>query len=241
MADLDSPQLSAEVEEAPSLTARAVELRTTAGQDRLRAGTLGILASIPILGGVLSEVVGTEIPATRERRIEDLLSRLAQHVDALDAAERAMADAPPPDYPAIVETVLEAVVRTSEEVKREAYAAILINALVQGGDEEERLLFLDLLQGSRPIHMRMLGVLSEDPGIDGATQRFRPWRLLRILLPEYSDELIRLAWSNLYDWGLLNTAGTDLDGTNRQAINLLAVDRRTPLGVRFVRFIARRS
>jgi len=239
MTDEDAPKLATQMEENRDLSARAVELRAAAGQDRLRALALGILGGIPAIGNVLSNVIAVEIPAARERRLGELLLRLAAHIQALDDAAREAASTPPPDYAAIFEEVLEDAIHTSEAEKREAYAAILVNAMVQRGDEEERLLFVDLLRGCRPIHVRMLGVLSEDPG--NRQHRLESWHALREVLPEYSVELIRLAWMNLYDWGLLNLPVTDLDGITRLAITLFATDRRTPLGRRFVLFITRRS
>jgi len=241
MGDDAVDHLAAEMESGRALTERAMEVRAIAGQDRLRAMALGILGGIPAIGGVLTNVIAVEIPAAREQRLGELLYRLAAHIEALDNAAKAAAETPPPDYPAILEAVLEDAIRTSEAEKREAYAAILVNALVQGGDEEERLLFVDLLRGCRPIHVRMVGVLSEDPGIEGARCRLEPWSTLHERLPEYSDELIRLAWANLYDWGLLNTPATYLGGTTPQVMNVFAADRRTPVGIRFVRFISRRS
>jgi hypothetical protein len=198
---------------------RAREVREAATVDRMRRHALGVLASIPVVGSAISAAIDAHIPAARERRLDDFLAKLAEAVDALEVAGQD--PEPPDDFADIVEAVLEDVVRTAEEEKRRAYAAVLVNALLTTGDDEERLALLDLLRRVRTIHIRILGVLS-DPRTTFSDHLLAT---LRRSLPDYSAEMIRLAWLDLSSWGLVRV------GTDRLQDSLLLTPRQeTSLG-----------
>lgn len=186
------------LEQSRSHSDRVLAIGQTQGVDRLRGYALGVVGSFPVIGDVLQAAIDVHIPAARERRLDDFLSRLAIAVDELEATRQEVQQVPQ-DYADIVEIVLEDVIRTSEEEKRQAYAYVLVNALEPANDEEKRLMFLDLLRRSRTVHIRILAVL-----MDPATER-RSHLLQTVMerLPGYETETVRVAWADLLSWGLI--------------------------------------
>ena len=215
---------------------RYLQQQTTA--DAVRAVGLGVFAMVPIVGPMLAATAAEVVTSRREERMRDVASKLAEAVDVLGIKVDSLEGRVPDDYVDIFETVIENAVRTGEEEKRAAYAAILANALRETeATDEERMLFVDLLDRCRPLHIRLLGLLADPEPTQGAEISMMGGSLLPIVkarLPEYSDDMIRLAWGDLSGWGLVNTDASSL-GAMMSRPSLAG--RLTDVGRSFVAFI----
>ena len=224
-----------EIIDPGSLVEEAADLHNMPGQDRLRAVALGVAASFPVIGGVLSEVLGNEVGAARDRRLLDVLDKMAAAIEKLSAVLDAhLAD---DTFTETVEIAMEEAVRASEEAKRAAYAAIIVNSLTPGRpNEEERLFFLDVVVRSRTLHLHLLQVVL---GVTEVPEGFYMGSAKSVLLPRLPGvdaNLVGLAWNDLSRWGFLNPdwGGVGATGTNQVSILNNYV---TPLGRRFVGFV----
>jgi hypothetical protein len=222
-----------------SLAEREANLGRMAGQDRLRALALGVVSELPLIGGPLAHTLENEIPSNRERRTQAFLERLAGVVDAHE--ERlATLERPSEGFADVFEAVLLNVPDTPEPEKLQAYAAIVVNSIHAGdGLAEERLMFVDLVERSRAIHLRMLsamawtqGVVEGPAGWEAPTSRLV---VLKTAVTGYDEEILVLAWNDLVGWGLLSGAALNATVGAPAARNLRSVI--TPLGLRFLDFI----
>jgi hypothetical protein len=217
------------------LQEQAAALRQMPGQDRLRALGLGIVASFPVVGGVLASALATEVPAARERRLLDLLERMAADVERLQGVlDEHLADEA---FTETVETALEEAVRASEAEKRAAYSAIIVNSLTEARpSEEERLFFVDVVGRSRTLHLRLLSVLLSVTEVPKGFYMGSPKTVLLPRLPGFDADLVGLAWNDLSRWGFVRPdwSGISVTGTEQVAILSNYV---TPLGRRCAAFV----
>ena len=136
-----------------------------------------------------------------------------------------------------VETALEEAVRASEEAKRAAYGAIIVNSLTPARpSEEERLLFLDVLGRSRTLHLNALQVALSITEVAEGFYMGSAKSVLVPRLPGVDADLIGLAWNDLARWGFVNPDWGGLGATGTQQVSILS-NYVTPLGRRFVGFV----
>src|SRR5258706_2864969 len=229
---LEDPADALQATEPSSLAAEAIGLRGTPGQDWLRTATLAWLQAIPLIGGTLAELVSAGVPAARERRLQDLVERIAADVDAIwDAVDVDLADE---TFAETLETAIEQAMRASEDEKREAFAAIIVNSLTEARpNEEERLFFQDVMARSRTLHVRVLKILAASTEFPRSFSAGAPDFLLLPGLPEYDRRLVELAWAELSQWRLANASwGVGANKTGPPQGEYI-----TDLGRRFLRFV----
>jgi hypothetical protein len=218
-----------------SLVEQAADLRPTPGQDRMRAVALGIVATFPGIGDVLSNVLANEVGAARERRLHDLLDKMAADIDRLRAdLDDHLAD---DTFTETVETAIEEAMRASEEAKRAAYAAIVVNSLTPARpSEEERLFFLDVVGRSRTLHLNLLQVLLSVTEVAEGFYMGSAKSVLLPRLPGVDPDLVGLAWNDLSRWGFLNPDWGGIGAMGTQQVSILN-NYVTPLGRRFSGFV----
>jgi hypothetical protein len=224
-----------EIIDPRSLVEQAADLRNMPGQDRLRAVALGIVATFPGIGNVLAEVLGNVVGAARERRLLDLLDKMAADVQRLrDDLDAHLAD---DTFTETVETALEEAVRASEDAKRAAYAAIVVNSLTPARpSEEERLFFLDVVGRSRTLHLNLLQVLLSVSEVADGFYMGSAKSVLLPRLPGVDADLVGLAWNDLSRWGFVNPDWGGIGAMGTQQVSILN-NYVTPLGRRFVGFV----
>jgi ribosomal protein S13 len=218
-----------------SLVEQAADLRQMPGQDRMRAVALGIVATFPGIGDVLANVLANEVGAARERRLHDLLNKMATDIDRLRAdLDDHLAD---DTFTETVETAIEEAMRASEEAKRAAYAAIVVNSLSPARpSEEERLFFLDVVGRSRTLHLNLLQVLLSVTEVAEGFYAGSARSVLLPLLPGMDTDLVGLAWNDLSRWGFLNPDWGGVGAMGTQQVSILS-NYVTPLGRRFAGFV----
>jgi hypothetical protein len=219
-----------------SLVAQAAELRRMPGQDRLRAVALGVVSAFPVIGPVLAEVLGNEVQAARERRLEDLLERIAEDIEEMrQDLDAHLAD---DTFTETVEAAVEAAMRSSEARRRSAYAALIVNSLTPSRpSEEERLFFLDMVGRSRTLHLRVLMVANQTTVAPEGFYAGSPISVLMPRLPGVDRDLVRLAWNDLWAWGMVNSDWSAMNATmTREGAGNVSA-RLTDVGRRFLRFV----
>jgi hypothetical protein len=175
---------------------RALTSRTA--RDNLQVKLTATLSAIPMVGGPLSVLVTEYIPLSRAERLHDFVGKLAADIEALGA--RVDADFIRTDsFAELFETALADALRSSEDEKRAAYAAILANALTDARpDDEESLLFTDLLRQCRSLHIRTLSNLRNAPEVrDEDHYGFSMgsvFTTMKEVFPPFDEQLFRLAW-----------------------------------------------
>ena len=104
--------------------------------DTARALLKGALSAIPILGGVVSEIVGTIIPDQRIERLEDYVRQLGEQLATIDHAEIA-ARMTNPESVDLFEDGAFASARALSSDKRERIARLVANGI--SGDDQSRI------------------------------------------------------------------------------------------------------
>jgi hypothetical protein len=202
-----------------------------------RAGVLGALSGIPVVGPVLGELVGTAWPDLRFERLERFARALDQDVRQLE--DRIDHDfVRHSEFAALAEEAIERVVqrRNSGKVARFA-AAVAHSATTERPDQRQRERFLDWLHDLRPIHLEILAELVKPnldwtrPGDIITVGQVAESRLSAVLARVGADrvDLAELRARGLV--GSLDDSGTLLNVAND--VTALV----TPLGIQFLSFV----
>jgi hypothetical protein len=211
--------------------------------DWLVPATRGALGAVPIVGGLLGEVVGFAWAPALQRRQTEWFRKLGERVQELsetidDLEERLKRE----DVLTIAVNAARAATATHEETKRAAFRAAVINtALRIEPDEEMRLMFVRLLDRLSSTHVQLLMLFADPRGFFESRDRVPPEysvtsslsSLIKNAFPEWDPDLSARVAANLDQEGLAQTSGLN---TMMSASG--AFQRRiTPLGIRFLRFI----
>ncbi len=201
-------------------------LSGTPGQDRLRTAGLMVVSLLPG-GAQLVTFLGESIRTAHARRIEETIQIMAGELRRLsDRVDIHLRDE---TWAETFIDVVEESQRASERSRREAFAAILAHSLTPDRpSDQERLLFLDLVRRARTIHLQLIRLLLHPPPASGSS--LLP--LVTAALPDYPEDVIRLAWGDIGGWGLTNTSS--LSGIMSRAD---LSGRLTGLGDRFAAFV----
>lgn len=206
----------------------------------LKAG----LATAPFCSGIAS-LLTDYIPSGKQRRLEHFAEQLATDLvvlkDRVDE-NRILTD----EFAFLFEKCFRGVAENYQEEKLEAFRAILVNAAVGVNlSEEEKEYFLGLVNALSVLHIRMLRFMAEPLSylqangigpdrIGGGFSEFFP-----IVLPGVSLEVIKSAFGDLYQYGLISTDKSIFTTmTSGQGLNLLG-NRISELGGRFIGFCTR--
>jgi hypothetical protein len=205
------------------------------------------IGSVPLVGGALAAILPYVLGRSYERRQEDWFNQLAADVqDLKEAGDRTWSELGEDDE--FVDAVVQAT-RVAETTSQEEKLAALRNAVLHtlSGDapsRDERSRFIRLIDEFTPAHLRMLSFL-DDParafehnGVQRPTGMSGPRKALLVMcLPEFSDD----AWTQLLaaDLGSAGLMAGQLGGVMTESG--LWTSATTPLGKRFLQFIARPS
>jgi hypothetical protein len=127
-----------------------------------KAVALGSLASVPILGPVLREVIGVAWGDNRAARVERFASELARDVETmLDRIDREFVRRE--EFGALAEETLDRIVLKRNERKISRFsAAVAHSATRERPDQRTRDRYLDWLDQLRPIHLEILRRFGRD-------------------------------------------------------------------------------
>jgi len=141
---------------------RSLPARTTVDDvlDVAGAAAMGALASVPVIGPILREVVGTAWTELRYERVERFATQLGEDMASLgDRIDHEFVCTA--EFAALTEQVLESILQRRNEEKIAAFAAALAHAsTLDRPDERERLRCVDDLGALRPAQIEVLSRLA---------------------------------------------------------------------------------
>jgi len=203
----------------------------------LKAG----LSTAPFCGGIAS-LLSDYIPSTRFTRLESFVEQIAEDLNRLQGQVNSDLIATD-EYAHLFENCLRGVAQNYQNEKLQMFRGIIINSLItESAHEEERLYYLSLVNNLSTLHIRILkfmenprlyleeSEIAEDQ-ITGGFSNFFP-----IAIPNVNLQIIIAAFSDLYDYGLINTSKDIFHTmTSGQGLRLLG-DRVSDFGKNFIQF-----
>ena len=202
------------------------------------AAALGVLSLVPVVGPVLTQVIGAAWTEGKVERLERFAVALGRDVETV--ADRLDTDFVRRDeFESLAEQAIDRVVLRRNDRKISGFAAAVANsATIDRPDQRTRARFLDWLDQLRPVHLEILSRVAS-----GGAEWVRPPDVLTV--GQVAASRLALALSGLeYDYldlrelqarGLIRSV--DLDA----ALLSVADDVRsivTPLGRQFLGFIS---
>lgn len=153
----------------------------TAG-DVVHALVKGGLSVIPIAGGLASELFELVLAPPLSKRRDAWLESVARRLEAVGAKVDSLGD-----DAAFVTTMLHAThiaLRTHQEEKLEALRNAVVNSAIGTGPEDDiRAIFLNLVDGFTPTHLRILSFFQNRNSLDSAAfERLRDARAVTDLM-----------------------------------------------------------
>ncbi len=222
---------------------RSLPARTTADDvlDVAGAAAMGALASVPVIGPILREVVGTAWTELRYERVERFATQLGEDMTSLgDRIDHEFVHKD--EFAALTEQVLENILQRRNEEKIAAFAAALAHAsTLDRPDERERLRYIDDLGALRPAQIEVLSRLAA-----GAADWVRPSDVITVGQVAQSKLSLALAGIDIDQLDLDELERRGLTRSLADTGTLLAVadDVRailTPRGRSFLEFITAKA
>ena len=209
---------------------------TASGLDIAHAIVKAALASVPVAGGALAELMQMFIGPAVDKRREAWMRRVAAKLTTL-LANGLRADRLQQDdrfISAVLQTTLIAQ-RTHNEEKLEAlYNALWNIVTTQTPDEALESIFLGYVDSFTEWHIRILR-LYQQPSVNAAMVELD--QIVETAYPELKGrpEIYDTVWQDLLQKGLVNMSS--LHGSIGQMTSITG-RRSTPLGDRFLQFIS---
>ena len=210
---------------------------TPSAADVAHALVKGVLAEVPGIGGPLAEMFQTFFGPPIEKRREDWMRRVATVLTTLLAKGLTVESLQNDDrfISAVVQTTLIAQ-RTHQQDKLNALRNALINiGIGQDADEALHSVFLSYVDAFTVWHLKLLAFFQTTPD---SRVEFEATEVLLQTFPELKDrpELVDAIVSDLTSRDLLNLG--NMSGSSRIVGRMLTPKHTTPLGDRFLKFIA---
>jgi hypothetical protein len=220
--------------------------KTSAG-DVAHAVAKAAIGSVPAYGSALAEAFQLIFGPPIEKRKVAWMEDVAEAIHKLEAADKTVAE-DLASNPVFLDTMMrasQAVLRTSQQDKRDALRNAVLNAaLPHAPDETRQQIFINFVDTLTIWHLRILKLFADPRAWYKAADRRPPeWhfsgslaQLLTDAYPELAkeDKLNEKLFKDLYDAGLLSSSGfkTTMSGDG-------PLERRaTELANQFLAFIA---
>src|SRR5690606_9738786 len=202
----------------------------------------GILASAPFTGGI-SSLMTDYIPNTKQKRIEEFAKQVAE--DLLKVKDKIENEVILNDnFAFMFESSFRKASENYQKVKLNAFRGIIINSAIRKDiTNDEKEYFLNLTNNLTVLHLLILKFMATPEKyleemnipqnrISGGFASFFP-----VAIPNVSLDVIKIAFSELHSYGLINTdKGIFGTMTAGQGLELLK-GRVSNVGLRFIEFI----
>ena len=211
------------------------------GLERVLSVIKAGLASTPFAGGVAS-LLSDYIPSARFRRLEEFAAKMAEDLTRLQnrvSPDRLHTD----DFAFVFEQCFKGAAEHHQKEKINAFRAMLVNSAVStdlSAEEEEY--FLGLVGRLSVLHLRMLRFMAQpraylaDLDIPESSIVGGFGQMFEIAVPGVTEDVVKSAFSDLYDAGLINTDKSIFGTmTSAQGLHLLG-NRVTSLGHQLITF-----
>jgi len=218
--------------------------KTTTGE---KAGEVVAIAlnSVPIAGGVMSDIAGAIISKRQNRRLKQFLVTLADNLKSLESRvnkEFLQTE----EFQDLAEDIFTKAAETRQQEKMDAFCTIFVNTVLSDSPTyDEAAEIADLINGWQPRHIILMHILADPAAADrqmsnavglgdGLTTSIST--ILHKLLPQWDDDQIDRTWKELYNARMHRLPGTKTMMTD-QGINQLN-NRLTDFGVRVARYLS---
>jgi hypothetical protein len=206
------------------------------------AAARALVQLVPIVGGSAVELLNQAVAPPLERRRDEWMRAVAE---GLEAAEVRIADLG--TRAELLDLFLQAstaAMRTSSEEKLEALRNAVVNSAIKAEpDQDERTIFVQLVDRFTPSHLLILGAFNDplrwardhavnyQPAMSSGLDHF-----LEAAFPELRGrrDFYDVVWSDLYQAGLVNTDGLHA----MMSLSGWEPSRTSDVGKGFLRFIA---
>ena len=183
------------------MTGLSEEFWRARGQ-RASNALLTVVSAVPVVGGPIVTFLAGVISSREAARVEEVLAWVRERLDLLGLRVEELADRPDAETLAeLLERSLVGAASSAHVAKREAYAALIVNGIADlDPNHEEQRFFVDIVDRSRPIHIRALQLMATGTSPDDE-------RTIADAFPELAHdspilELANLASQDLATWGL---------------------------------------
>lgn len=224
-------------------------MNETTIEDKKYAIKKGLVATIPYVGGIASELFSLAISSPMEKRRDEWINSLAKQVEEIgqQVSDINLENLSKNDeFISLVLSTTQIALRSHKEEKLIALRNIVKNTLLGiEPNEEYRAMFLNMIDTLTVTHIKLL-ILFNDPqnfisnnGIPFNTANIMMGNLTQVItacFPELRDhkELYSKAFKDLYSNGLLNTESVSGSMTGSGLLQ----QRTSTLGRKFVNFIS---
>lgn len=201
-----------------------------------------VLSTVPFTGGIAS-LITDYIPSSRLVRLEEFAQRVAEDLKSVaDKVDETYLRTD--EFAHIFEQSFKGAAEHYQREKLEAFRGILVNAAVRHDvSQEEKEHFLVMANNLSVLQLRILRFMEEpkrylaEVGIEEGAVRGGFSDMFRTVLPGLDLEVIRSAFGDLHQLGLINTDKTIFGTmTSGQGLQLLG-NRVSPLGQRLIAFL----
>jgi len=202
------------------------------------------LNTVPIVGGVMSDIANEIIEKRQSRRLNNFLISLAEKLKGV--SEKINRDfISKEEFQDLTEDIFSKAAETKQEEKLEAMKAIFLNTVLSDKPNyNEAIEMAALVEGWQSRHIVLLKILSNP--IEADEQRGRVVgngsrlttnisHILKLLLPTWDEEQIERTWLELYDARIHKTDGVRATITDSGVHQL--ENRLTEYGIKVVRYI----
>jgi len=221
----DQQNVQREIDRATELISRAAGIDDATAQDRVKGWIVAVLNAIPGIGGPLASLADDYIPSKKQERLVAFVQELSGRI-AASQYELNTQVVHTEEFAFIFERVLHGVADNYQQEKLKCYQNILLNSLADIEiPQEEKELFLLLLDGLTVRHLRIISILraGKTGNIDQVIQQS---------YPSYDDDSVEYVVDDLRSKGLVKAKGAVYDPEISSSQNQL-----TPMGIRLVSFI----
>jgi hypothetical protein len=197
------------------------------------------LATIPVFGGTITELMSVVLAPAVERRRAEWLKELADAVGRLEAKVEGFKVENLVENEAFVSATIQATliaIGTHQQEKRDMLRNALVNIAVgKGPDEDMQHIYLQLIDEFTPSHVKILNFLwtasSRAATNNGMLPRFKDYQeILDLLEPEFRGkaDLVQQVLTDLNRRGLSTLQGANLAFPQQVMTNQ---------GIAFLRFV----
>jgi len=219
------------------------DLKSTTIEDSVKVVAIA-LNTIPIAGGVMSDIANEVIAKRQNRRLNNFLVSLAEKLKGV--SEKINRDfISKEEFQDLTEDIFSKAAETRQQEKLEALRAIFLNTvLADKPNYNEAVEMTALVERWQSRHIVLLKILSNPIEANEQMRRVvgNGSRLstsisdiLKLLLPTWDEEQIERTWQELYDARIHRTDGVRTMITDRGIHQL--ENRLTEYGIKVVRYI----
>lgn len=198
-------------------------------------------ATVPYCGWIAS-LMSDYIPSAKFKRLESFAKQLAEDIKNLgDKLDEKYIKSD--EFAFIFEKCFRGAAENYQKEKLDAFLGIMLNSVLRkDAPEDEKEYFINLVNSLSVLHIRILTFISKpieflkennipNEKIQGGFSQFMP-----IAIPDVDLEVIKSAFQDLYQSGLINTDKSIFSTmTSSQGLQLLG-NRGAKLGNKFIEF-----